>query len=250
MNLKIVSPKRWKIAQNSEEKFWNRFSTEKLSHKKYSKKAKILLKKWSEFKTITKNTKILQIGCGPLDLINYLEGMKRYSLDPLADFYKKQFNVDYKKANLVKGVGENLPFKDEFFDIVLLPNVLDHTINPEKVLSEIKRVLKKEGIFYFDIYFYQKEFLLLAKVWAFSKKIRNRVFNPAHPFMFTLKKVRNLLSKDFSILFEEIGRDIGEYKNISELKQRRRKQKLTKRLPAFFGLLGEINYTAIYKKHN
>jgi ubiquinone/menaquinone biosynthesis C-methylase UbiE len=248
MAFKKISIERWKIAQNSEEEFWNRFGTDELSHKKYSKKAKILSKKWSKFIKINKNTKILQIGCGPLDLINYLGDMKKYSLDPLADYYMKQFKVDYKKANLVKGVGEDLPFEDEFFDIVLLPNVLDHTVNPEKVLSEVNRVLKKDGIFYFDVYFYQREFLLLAKIWELSKKATNKVFNPAHPYMFTLKEVKHLLSRNFSIFFEETGRDIGEYENIEELKQRRKKQKLTKRLPASFGLLGEVNYTAICKK--
>lgn len=254
MNFKgKVSSKRWEIAQEAEKEFWqNKYPGEVMQIElgdKYFKKSKILLKKWSKFIKINKKTKILQIGCGPLDLINYLKGMKRYSLDPLADFYKEKFPVDYKKANLVKGVGEDLPFKDEFFDIVLLPNVLDHTVNPEKVLSEIKRVLKKDGIFYFDIYFYQKGFLQLARAWAFSKKFKKKIFNPAHPHMFTLKKVKSLLSKDFSILFEEVGRDIGVYENISKLKQQRKNQKLTKKLPACFGLLGEINYTAICKKH-
>lgn len=251
MSLKKVSLERWKRAQKSEQEFWDKFKTEELSHEKYSKKAKILLKKWREFINVDKNTKILQIGCGPLDLINYLEKMKKYSLDPLADSYRERFTVDYGESNLIKGVGEKLPFKDKFFDIVLLPNVLDHTIDPEKVLLEVKRVLKDEGIFYFDVYFYQKRFLQLVKIWATSKKIlRKDLFNPAHPHMFTLKQVKNLLLKDFSIIFEEVGRDIGEYENIKELKQRRCNQKFTKRFPAYFGLLGEINYTSICKKNN
>lgn len=248
MIFKKISQKRWRLAQKTEEDFWSRFNTKELSHEKYSKKAKILLRKLGEFIDVDKNTKVLQIGCGPLDLINYFGNMKKYSLDPLADFYKGKFDINYKDTNLVKGIGENLPYADKSFDIVLLPNVLDHTTNPEKVLSEIKRVLKDEGIFYFDVYFYQKNFLGLVGVWRFFNKIlRKKVFNPAHPYMFTLKEVKELLSSTFYFLFEEVGRDIGEYENIYELKLRRKNQKLTKRLPASIGLLGEINYTAICK---
>jgi len=251
MAIKKTSLERWKIAQNSEEEFWKKFKTEELSHEKYSKKAKILSKKWAEFIKINKNTKILQIGCGPLDLINFLDRMKKYSIDPLADYYKEQFNIRYKETNLIKGVGENLPYEDKFFDIVLLPNVLDHTIDPKKVLSEIKRVLKDGGILYFDVYFYQKGFLQIANIWKSLKKVlKKEIFNPAHPHMFTLKETKKLLSKEFLIVFEEIGRDIGEYENIGELKTRRKNQKLTKKIPAFFGLLGEINYTAICKKNH
>ena len=248
MNLKKISQKRWKLAQKSEEEFWKKYTSKSLPHEKYSKKAKILLRKLGEFIDINKNTKVLQIGCGPLDLINYFGDMKKYSLDPLADFYKERFDVDYKDTNLVKGMGENLPYEDKSFDIVLLPNVLDHTTNPEKVLSEIKRVLKDKGIFYFDVYFYQKNFLRLASIWRFFNKIlRKKIFNPTHPYMFTLKEVKELISSRFYFLFEEVGRDIGEYENIYELKLRRKNQKITKRFPASIGLLGEINYTAICK---
>jgi len=91
MVFKKTTFKRWKIAQNAEEEFWKKYTSKSLPHEKYSKKAEILLRKWGEFIDIDKNTKILQIGCGPLDLINYLGNVKKYSLDPLADFYNKKF---------------------------------------------------------------------------------------------------------------------------------------------------------------
>lgn len=249
MYLKKIPPSRWKLAQESEEGFWKRYKTSELSHEKYKKKTKILIKKWEQYIPINKKTKILQIGCGPLDLINFLGDMEKYSLDPLADFYKNRFDVDYKESHLIKGVGEKIPFNNNFFDIVLLPNVLDHTLDPKKVLSEIHRVLKDDGILYFDVYFYQKNFLRLAKIWGILKKtIKKQTFNPAHPYMFTLDEVKKIISHDFKIIFEEVGRDIGEYDNLNELKIRRNNQKITKKLPANIGLLGEINYTAICKK--
>ena len=49
------------------------------------------------------------------------------------------------------GVGENLPYGDEAFDLVVSFQVLEHTQNPEKVLLESVRVRKKGGFLYFVI---------------------------------------------------------------------------------------------------
>jgi SAM-dependent methyltransferase len=43
-------------------------------------------------------------------------------------------------------IGEMLPLKDECFDLVLCTQVLEHVTEPEKVLNEIRRVLKKHGV--------------------------------------------------------------------------------------------------------
>ncbi|TSC63540.1 MAG: putative methyltransferase [Microgenomates group bacterium Gr01-1014_93] len=39
----------------------------------------------------------------------------------------------------------SLPFKNDFFDLAVCLEVLEHVDNPQKVISEIKRVLKKDG---------------------------------------------------------------------------------------------------------
>ncbi len=48
------------------------------------------------------------------------------------------------------GVGEDLPYEDNSFDIVYCCDVLEHVNNLEKVIAEIHRVLKKDGVFLFD----------------------------------------------------------------------------------------------------
>jgi len=48
-----------------------------------------------------------------------------------------------------------LPFKDNKFDLVIIQAVLEHVINPNKVVSEISRVLKKGGIIYAETPFMQ-----------------------------------------------------------------------------------------------
>ena len=51
--------------------------------------------------------------------------------------------------------GHYLPFDDQIFDGVWIQAVLEHVVDPNKVVSEIFRVLKKEGIIYAETPFMQ-----------------------------------------------------------------------------------------------
>ncbi len=42
---------------------------------------------------------------------------------------------------------EELPFKDNTFDVVFAMTMIHHLPNPENMLSEVKRILKKSGVF-------------------------------------------------------------------------------------------------------
>jgi SAM-dependent methyltransferase len=49
-----------------------------------------------------------------------------------------------------------LPFADNIFDGVWIQAVLEHTVNPQVVVSEIRRVLKKNGVVYAETPFMQQ----------------------------------------------------------------------------------------------
>lgn len=252
---KVVPIVRWNLAHVSEEEFWSDFTTESLSEKtyeRYERKAKILLSEWQKYIKIDGKTKILQIGCGPEDVINHFKKVRKFSIDPLADFYKKKFDFDYDSSNLIKASGEKIPFPDNYFDVVILINVLDHTHIPEKVLYEINRVLKDDGIFHFENYIFQKKFLQLAKAWEFFKNTFSKeIYNIHHPYMFTRDDLKILISEKFNILYEELVRDIGNQDTLVELEENLKKEKkLTIRFPLLLGLVGAVNYTCICKKLN
>lgn len=249
----MVTAERWKIAQDSEKEYWDEFDNSKLAEEeieRHKNKAKILEDEWSKFIRLDKNTKILQIGCGPEDVIDYFSTGKLYAIDPLAEFYKKKFNLNYKKVTFVQARGEEIPFEDNSFDIVILANVLDHVENPQKVLSEIRRVMKKNAVFHFENLFYQNSFLVISKLWGPIKQLTTgEMFNVHHPYMFKLKQLQKLIRDNFSIIHEEIGREILLYNNVKELRKFKLKEKkLTTKIPAFFGLYGTINYSALCKK--
>jgi len=62
----------------------------------------------------------------------------------------KVYNVDifaYDNVDVVSDI-ENLPFKDSSIDVIFNIAVLEHVHNPQKVVDEIYRVLKPEGLVY------------------------------------------------------------------------------------------------------
>ena len=85
---------------------------------------------------------VLDVGCGPQSYPGYASADKEkinlFGVDPLK-------GVKERKFNFIIGIGEYLPFKNNFFDRVIFGTSLDHLFNPARSLKEAFRVLKKDG---------------------------------------------------------------------------------------------------------
>jgi len=94
-----------------------------------------------------KEIKILDVGCGDSAFFHLFirntkrKNLKLYGIDnseiALKTAHQKNPNVVYKLADAY-----NIPFKDNFFDIIVSFDLIEHVTNQNKVLSEIKRVGK------------------------------------------------------------------------------------------------------------
>lgn len=89
---------------------------------------------------------VLDLGCGDGVVAQYLEkniGVKVIG----ADFSQEALKIAQSKGVETKLINaeENLPFKDESFDVVFWGDNIEHLFNPMDVAKEIKRVLKKGG---------------------------------------------------------------------------------------------------------
>lgn len=62
--------------------------------------------------------------------------------------------VDYISTDVI-GVGEQLPFRDNSFDVVMSYAVLEHVTDPQRCMNEMHRVLKPGGLLYFQACFMQ-----------------------------------------------------------------------------------------------
>ena len=97
------------------------------------------------------NSRVLEVGCGKGGYLVSLAsaGNESYGIDPLSkvslSFAKEMAKEQDVDIHLLCAAGENIPFQDESFDVVLLISTLQHVVNQKEVLLEIRRVLKPGG---------------------------------------------------------------------------------------------------------
>ena len=109
--------------------------------------------------SIKKESSILELGCGTgitwQEHTKLLQDCKEIYVTDLFEVMIEKAranigehsNIHYEVVN-----AEDLIYEDERFDIVIANMMLYHIPNLDKALSEIRRVLKKNGIFYSATY--------------------------------------------------------------------------------------------------
>jgi len=86
----------------------------------------------------------LGAGAGIIPEMNFKGKVKKiYGLDPDE---RVMSNVFLDAA--VCSTAEEMPFEDEMFDTIICQNVMEHIENPLVMLHQVKRVLKKGGLFF------------------------------------------------------------------------------------------------------
>lgn len=93
-----------------------------------------------------KGRKLLDIACGSGWSLKAGEeaGLKTYGLD-ISDEAVKKAKINAPESEIVAGDGENLPWPENSFDYVTCLGSLEHYLDPEKGMREIRRVLKDDG---------------------------------------------------------------------------------------------------------
>jgi len=69
-----------------------------------------------------------------------LPGIEYFPCDNEPDKYEKNYQGQLFKADI-----GNLPFENNFFDVIICSHILEHVNDDIKAISELKRVLKNEG---------------------------------------------------------------------------------------------------------
>lgn len=97
-----------------------------------------------------RETKILSIGPG---IGEELAVLKKYGETYALDINQQTLNLIDASVCQEKKLGDaqNLPYENNFFDIVCAFDVFEHIADDERALAEIKRVLKSEGALVFTV---------------------------------------------------------------------------------------------------
>ena len=75
-------------------------------------------------------------------------------------------------SHIIQAGGESLPFPAEDFDVVFSSHVLEHVLDQVKVLQEMKRVLKKEGILIIGVPTHHMAWIQLISSVLFTTHLR------------------------------------------------------------------------------
>lgn len=139
--------------------------------------------------------------------------------------------IEYRAA-----FGGELPFENETFDVVFCCDVLDHVHDWDKVVGEISRVLRRNGVFFFDTInrttFSWIVFIKLAQDWKFTRFLPPRL----HAWEMFIKP------EELTASFESHGLQLKEFKgtkpaNPLQMLRCMRQYKKGKISPAEFGNL-------------
>jgi len=101
--------------------------------------------------------KLLDVGCGPGWIsYNYLKnGTTVYSFDITykASSFTKNILDKFGSPKVCQADAEHIPFKDDYFDIIVSSGVLHHTPNILKTFQECYRVLRPKGCAKITLYY-------------------------------------------------------------------------------------------------
>ncbi len=116
-----------------------------------------------------KNKDVLEIATGPGLLAKHVAPYARkiiatdYSDGMIAEARKGTYsgNLVFEKADAAE-----LPYQDDSFDVVIIANALHIVPDPKKVLKEIDRVLKPDGLLIAPN-FVEHKGTILSRIWSF-----------------------------------------------------------------------------------
>lgn len=137
---------------------------------------------------------ILDIGCASgyvcAEIKNLFPKAKVTGIDASETFIKFAKKT-HKGVDFLAADGHNMPFKDKTFDLIVCTEVLEHVVEPKKILAEAKRCLKNNGELIVSM---DSGSFLFSLIWFFWTKLgRGKVWKDAHIHTFKGNSLKKML---------------------------------------------------------
>lgn len=149
--IEIMKDSNYDFITNYELETWTRCSSNYLDT--WSVLTNQMLPELIKSTNIKSGDRVLDIGCGPGNSSNIISetGAEVTGID----FSQKMVDVaivNFPKITFQQANAENIPTPDNSFDVVIANYLVHHLPDPEKVFSEIYRILKPNGRFAFAVW--------------------------------------------------------------------------------------------------
>lgn len=166
-------------------------------------------RKWANLDKLSEKEplNILDVGCSSGHILNKF-GLKFPKAEltgvDISQFFINFAKKRYPKINFSLADAHKLPFEKNSFDLVICTETLEHVVDPQKVLKEIKRVLRPSG---YGLISMDTGNWLFNIVWAVWTKFGpGKVWRGSHIFEFNEKKLeRRIRAADFKIIAKNKG---------------------------------------------
>jgi SAM-dependent methyltransferase len=142
--------------------------------------------------------KILDVGCGDgfyeKELLK--QGIKNcqfYGVDLSPKQLQKVKKIFYQ-TNQLNIDSQKLPFPNNFFDMVILSEILEHLLYPQPALNEAQRVLKKGGLLFLTVPNVAALQIRFSLFFTGCSPLINYPQNEQHIRFFTIKDIEKLIS--------------------------------------------------------
>jgi|GEM_PF-6108144 len=214
--MKSITGNRWQHAQQEEFQFWQNYSKNperifRWIYNKYLFFNEIKQKSPELVECNGENKRAVEIGIGPFSIgaISFLEPQNKWEIigiDPLPrviiknvpDYLDTLINsLTNRLFNYIQMPAENINNTNytNYFDLAICDNVLEHTLNPYKIIKNIYDLLKHNGCLILREN-------ILSLLGFFKKEYISRKIDIMHPYHFNYY---NLLSILQSNGFKDIG---------------------------------------------
>jgi len=191
-----------------------------------------------------RNGNVLEVGAAAGDTMIYAKengyANKIFGIELTEVPDSNQNNSNFEKFIIGNIENLNIPFQNNFFDVIIMGDVLEHLVDPYTVVNNMKKYLKPNGVVIASI-------PNVRNLKTFRNIYLRKSFNYSDQGIFDKTHLRFFTKKDTRALFEDEGYYVLDV--ISNLKFRKSsvatKNKLT------FGLFEEFwtkQYFAIAKK--
>ncbi|CAM3560694.1 class I SAM-dependent methyltransferase [Flavobacterium gelidilacus] len=157
------------------------------------------------------NLKILEVGSAYCETLNYLKEKGTASITIGIDLFEDVKGKDkYKPVDkMIFGNIEelDLPEYNDYFDVIILADVLEHIYEPNKTLDKIKKWLNKDGYILVSMPNIQ-HYSAFNKIFLRGsfKYEESGLFDYTHVRFYCKKDIKNLLEKsNFKVINQDVS---------------------------------------------